>query len=181
MQNSETTTALHRVGDIRRRDFYSLVLLLFLLGNLSAQTKATAVFDKLRELSGDWEGTVAWTGQQTPGKISAHYSTVGNESAVVENLSNGMTSVYHLDGTDLRMTHFCAARNQPRLKATAFGPDNSNVHFSFVDITNLRSPGAGHVDAFDIKFLAPDHIALDFHFVAEGKEKNELLDLKRQR
>jgi len=147
---------------------------------LLAQNSATTAFDKLKALSGDWEGTVAWTGQE-PSKISARYHMTGSESAVVEDLSNGMTSVYHFDGGDLRMTHFCAAQNQPRLKATAFGPDNSSIKFSFVDITNLRSPGAGHVDGFEITFLAPDHIVLQFHFVADGKEKDEMLDLTRRR
>jgi hypothetical protein len=100
---------------------------------------------------------------------------------VVEDLSNGMTSVDHLDGTDLRMTHFCPAHNQPRLKATAFGSDNSGITFSFVDITNLSSPKAGHVEGLDIKFPAADHITLPFHFVSDGKARDELLDLKRKR
>lgn len=146
---------------------------------LLAQPSAIGAFDKLKALSGDWEGTVAWTGQESS-KISAHYHVTGNESAVVEDLSNGMTSVYHLDGGDLRMTHFCAAQNQPRLRATAFGPDNSSIKFSFVDITNLRSPGAGHVEHFEIRFLAANHIVLQFHFVADGKEKDEMLDLTRR-
>jgi hypothetical protein len=124
---------------------------------LLAQPSATSAFDKLKALSGDWEGTVAWTGKEST-KINAHYQVTGSESAVVEDLSNGMTSAYHLDGGDLRMTHFCAAQNQPRLRATAFGPDNSSIRFSFVDVTNLRSPVAGHVERFEIRFLAVNHI-----------------------
>jgi hypothetical protein len=31
---------------------------------LSAETKERLAFDKLRALNGDWQGTVAWTGQQ---------------------------------------------------------------------------------------------------------------------
>jgi hypothetical protein len=149
-------------------------------GRLSADTKQTTAFSKLRDLAGDWEGTVAWTGQQ-PSEISAHYYTTGNGSAVVEDLSNGMTSVYHFDGPDLRMTHYCAAQNQPRLKATAFAPDNSGITFSFVDITNLSSPTAGHVQGVDMKFLSADHITLQFHFLSDGKVRDELLDLKRKR
>lgn len=159
----------------------SLCVVLLWFGSTAislGQSNVSAAFDKLKALSGDWEGTVAWTGQ-TPGKIGAHYRTTGNESAVIEDLTNGMTSVYHLDGADLRMTHFCAAQNQPRLKATAFGANNSSVKFSFVDITNLRSEGAGHVDGVEVRFLAADHITIQFHFVAEGKEKDELLDLRR--
>jgi len=164
-----------------KKGMFCLVLICIgLCGLLLAQTKESTAFDKLRALTGDWEGTVAWSGQ-TPSAVTAHYYTTGNGSAVIENLSNNMTSVYHLDGTDLRMTHFCAAQNQPRLRATAFGSDSSGITFSFVDITNLPSPGAGHVQGLDIKFLTPDHMTLQFHFVADGKVRDELLDLKRKK
>lgn len=163
-----------------KRHLLLALLVCIMAGRLSsAETKGRAAFDKLVSLAGDWEGTVAWTGD-VPSRISAHYYTTGNGSAIIEDLSTGMTSVYHLDGDDLRMTHFCAAKNQPRLKATAFGPENSGITFSFVDITNLSSPAGGHVQRFEIKFLAPDHITLLFHFVSNGKEKDELVDLKRK-
>jgi hypothetical protein len=109
-------------------------------GSLSAQTNANAVFDKLRALSGDWEGTVAWTGQPAS-EIAAQYSVTGKRSAVVEQLSNEMTSVYYLDGTDLRMTHFCAAQNQPRLKANAYGRDKRAVTFPLLTSPTFARPG----------------------------------------
>ena len=165
---------------MKRGLFYVVLVWIGWCGPLLAQTKANAAFDKLRGLSGDWEGTVAWSGQP-PERVGAHYYPTGNGSAVVENLTNDMTSVYYLDGTDLRMTHFCAAQNQPRLKATAFGRNNGSITFSFVDITNLRSPSAGHVQGLDVEFLAPDHITLQFHFVADGKERDELVDLRRKK
>lgn len=106
-----------------------------------------------------------------PAKISAHYHITGNWSAVVETLSNGMTSVYYPDGADLKMTHFCAAQNQPRLKVTEFSPDLSKIAFSFVDITNLTSPSAGHVVGFEVRFLTSDHItsALSIHNRRQGQ------------
>jgi hypothetical protein len=157
----------------------ALIIVIGVVPSASAQGKEHPAFDKLLSLTGDWEGTVAWTGKPAS-KISAHYHATGNDSAMVEDLSNGMTSVYHLDGDDLRVTHFCAAKNQPRLKATAFGPDNSSITFTFVDITNLSSPHGGHVQGLDLRFLAPDHITLQFHFVSNGKEADELVDLKRK-
>jgi len=165
---------------MKRRLLYLVVICIGLSGLLSAETKEIAAFEKLVALTGDWEGTVAWSGQP-PKEIGAHYYTTGNGSAVVENLTNDMTSVYHLDGADLRMTHYCAAQNQPRLKATVFGPDNSGITFSFVDITNLSSPTAEHVNGLDVRFLAADHITLQFHFVSNGKEKDELVDLRRKK
>ena len=148
--------------------------------------RSNAAFAKLRSLAGDWEGTYNWLGgQDQHGKVIAEYYLTGNGSAVEENLTQdgvpSMTSVYHLDGTDLRMTHFCAAQNQPRLRATAYSPDGNQITFSFVDITNLSSPTAGHVDGLDLRFLAPDHINLRFHFIANGKSREELLDLSRKK
>ena len=152
--------------------------------SVTAETKADAAFTKLHALAGVWEGTYAWSGTE-PKKAVARYSLTGNGSAVTEDLFQEgvptMTSVYHLDGADLRLTHFCAAQNQPRLKATDFDSEGNKVTFSFVDITNLKSPSAGHVDGVELKFLTADHINLRFHFVADGKGKDELFDLIRKK
>jgi hypothetical protein len=158
-------------------------------GLLSAHTSestVTAAFEKLRALRGQWEGTYVWSGARAAsGTMGANYYITGNGSAVVENLTMGdepsMTSVYHLDGRDLRMTHFCAAQNQPRLKAADIDPDITQVTFSFVDITNLRAPSAGHVEGLEVRFLEPDHIALLFRFKGDGKESDELIDLRRKK
>jgi hypothetical protein len=152
-------------------------------GPLFAQANTSEAFGKLRGLAGNWEGTFAWTGDlNSTGKMEAHYYNTG-DAAVVENLiSDGvvsMTSVYHLDGADLRATHFCV-RNQPRLKATALSPDNNQITFSFVDVTNLRSATAGHVDGLEVQLLAPDHVTLRFHYRSGGKESFELVDLRRK-
>jgi len=154
-------------------------------GQSFAQTKETAAFDKLRGLAGNWEGTFVWSGgRDATGKMDAQYYTTGNGSAVVENLTQdgvpSMTSVYHLDGADLRLTHFCAAQNQPRLKATVIDPDKGEIMFSFVDITNLHSPTSGHVEGLEIRFMAPNHVTLRFHFKSGDKDSQEVVDLRRK-
>jgi hypothetical protein len=50
-----------------------------------------------------------------------------------------MVTVYHQDGQDLRMTHYCSAKNQPRMKASSVSPDGNVVSFEFVDATNLAT------------------------------------------
>ena len=166
-----------------------LVALLALTGLATAEINApadgSAAFEKLRSLTGEWEGTYAWTGRNASGKINAQYYTTGNGSALVENLTvdgiPSMTSVYHLDGSDLRVTHFCAAQNQPRLKASAIDLGSGQIMFSLVDITNLKSPDAGHVEGLDVRFLEHDHITLRFRFMGAGKESDELIDLRRKK
>jgi len=168
------------------RVFCWLLVGFTITGLALAQGKESAAFDKLRNLAGDWEGSFTWSGGRTDsGKMEAQYYATGNGSAVVENLiSNGnpvMTSVYHLDGSDLRMTHFCAAQNQPRLKATMIDLDRGQLTFDFVDITNLRSPTTGHVEGLEIRFLQPDRVNLHFRFKGNSKESNELIDLTRKK
>jgi hypothetical protein len=148
------------------------------------QTPAAAMLEKLRGLAGEWNGTVQWSGARTDtGTMNAKYSVISRGSAVVEDLGDGdppvMTSVYHLDGADLRMTHFCGATNQPRLKADRIDPERGEVDFAFVDVTNLASPEAGHVTGCQIRLLGPDRMVLTFVFEAGPKKSFERIDLRR--
>jgi hypothetical protein len=163
-----------------------LVALTMTAGVASAASANPAqdMLDRLRSLAGDWHGTVQWTGARTDsGVMDVAYYVTGNGSAVVENLlSDGvssMTSVYHLDGDDLRMTHYCAARNQPRLKAEKIDAEGGTAHFTFVDATNLKAPDAPHVDGFDLEIVDPSHLVLRFAFIARDQRSLETIRLER--
>jgi hypothetical protein len=143
-----------------------------------------AAFAQIRALAGEWEGSFEWTGGRSDtGTMNATYYSTGNGSAMVENLTVGgipaMTSVYHLDGADLRMTHYCGAKNQPRLKASKIDGARGILEFSFIDATNLSSPDAAHVYGLEMRFLAADRITLTFLFEGGGKRSKERIDLKR--
>jgi len=161
------------------------VICLSIMARLEAQENtAAAALEQLRGLAGQWEGSFEWTGARTAaGKMNATYSETGNGSAVVESLTvdgvPSMTSVYHLDGADLRMTHYCAAQNQPRLRARQIDIAKGILDFEFVDATNLRSPDAPHVYGLEMRLLSADHITLAFLFEGGGKRSKEFIDLKR--
>ncbi len=162
------------------------VLYVSAIGVSGAQNDTgAAAFERLSALVGDWSGSLEWSGARSgSGALKATYYATGNGSAIVENLIMGgvlptMTSVYHLDGADLRMTHYCAARNQPRLKANKIDNAQGIVDFSFVDATNLSSPDAPHVYGLEMRFLDADHIILTFLYEAGGKQSKERIDLKR--
>ena len=145
---------------------------------------AATAFEKLKLLAGDWEGTFEWTGARTgKGSMNAAYYLTGNGSALVENLimegAPFMTSVYHLDGADLRVTHFCGAQNQPRLKARRIDVDHGAIDFDFVDATNLRSPDAPHVHGLEIRLIDANHLTLTFLFQSGSVESREEINLKR--
>jgi len=117
--------------------------------------------------------------------MSARYFTTGNGSAVVETLTAEgipmMRTVYHPDGPDLRMTHYCAARNQPRLKASRIDLSAGAIDFAFVDATNLSAPDAPHVTGLEVRFADDDHVTLTFVFEGAGKLSRERISLQRTR
>ena len=152
---------------------------------LSAEeTESSKALSQIKALIGNWSGTFQWSGgRHDSGSMNATYYLTGNGSAVVENLMNDstpvMTSVYHLDGPDLRLTHFCGAQNQPRLKARHIDLGHGAIDFEFVDATNLRSPDAPHVHGLEIRLVDADHLILTFLFQSGSVESREEINLKR--
>jgi len=154
------------------RPVLSLLGVLLLTGAAPAdvpETPGIRMFDRLKTLAGEWEGTFEWSGGRTgSGNLRVSYSLTGGGSAVVENLVMGgvptMTTVYHLDGSDLRMTHYCAARNQPRLRAVRFDEAQGSAEFTLVDVTGVSPKNPGHVQAFFVRLLDADRLNLRFTF-----------------
>jgi hypothetical protein len=167
------------------------IILLIVVGSISFaplraadESTAAKALNQLKTLAGNWEGPFEWTGARTGnGTMKATYFTTGNGSAVVENLimedAPVMTSVYHLDGADLRMTHFCGAQNQPRLKAKQIDLAKGIIDFDFVDITNLRTPDGPHVHGLEMRLSDPNHLTITFLFQSGDKESRENIVLKR--
>src|SRR5206468_12485790 len=164
--------------------YLALGCLLLVHFSEAGESNAAKALEQLKSLAGDWEGTAEWTGARTGTyPMKAAYYTTGNGSALVENLISEnapvMTSVYHLDGNDLRLTHFCGAQNQPRLKAERIDLDHGAIDFEFVDATNLRAPDAPHVHGLEIRLIDPNHLTLTFLFQSGSLESREEINLKR--
>jgi hypothetical protein len=148
-----------------------------------SRSNASAALEKLRGLAGEWSGTYEWSGAQTGGgTLTVQYSLTARGSAVTETLIQGgeptMTSVYHLDGGDLRMTHYCGAQNQPRLKSSRIDPARGEIDFAFVDVTNLASPAAGPCTA---PIRCPtDHLTIVFDSSRERRRAPSVSRSRRQ-
>jgi hypothetical protein len=181
------------MNEIGRRGLAALAMAMVLaapcpppaLASEPARSGAERTLARIAALAGDWEGTYEWSGARTSkGELKATYSTTGNGSAVVESiLMDGitvMTSVYHLDGADLRMTHYCAARNQPRLKALSLAEAAGHVKFGFIDVTNVTSPDQGYVDAVELR-LGEEELGITFAFGGGAPRAVERIRLRRAR
>jgi hypothetical protein len=119
-------------------------------------------FTRLKRLEGSWD-------EAEYGRVVTYHLT-GKGSALIEEFVGDppMTSVYHLDGDDLRLTHYCNAGNQPRMVAALY--DSRNLRFDFVDVTNLSAPNAYHTRTLAIEFKDDNNVVLNFVGFKNGNE-----------
>ena len=82
-----------------------------------------------------------------------------------------MLTIVHLDGERLMLTHYCAAKNQPRLLATTISPDGKTFEFTFLDATNLPSRDKGHMDKAVYRFIDENHFTTKWTWYENGQEK----------
>ena len=102
-------------------------------------------FEALKALAGEWEGKARQDGAELKGTTRASFKVVSGGSVVMLVTDAGtpheMVTMFHRDDGALIATHYCAAMNQPRMRARA-GGDPSAIAFEFQDGTNLKAhPG----------------------------------------
>jgi hypothetical protein len=132
---------------------------------------AHAAFERFKSLQGKWEGT------STKGwKETINFKTIAAGSVVVEDSFDAhpdetMMTMYYLDGDRLMLTHYCVAKNQPRLLATSFMDEGKTITFTFVDGTNMPNRDRGHMDKVVIRFLDQNHVTNQWTWYQNGAEK----------
>jgi hypothetical protein len=127
-------------------------------------------FERMKALVGAWEGTAKMPKEGE--KVRVEYRLSSGGSAVVENLFPGtpheMISVYYDNQGQLTMTHYCALRNQPRMKLEK--ADAQNLYFMFADGSNMDPMKDAHMHSLTVSFVDKDHIIQKWTLFTEGKE-----------
>lgn len=118
-----------------------------------------AGLEKLKKLAGTWVAADK-DGKPTDQVVSVYKVTAAG-TAVQETSFPGeameMVSLYHLDGADLVMTHYCALGNQPKMKADPKSPKNQ-IKFLFAGGTNFDPAKDMHMHEGTLTFIDDDHI-----------------------
>ena len=130
-----------------------------------------AAFERLKSLAGTW--------QYVERDDVVRYYLTGNGSAVVEIFEN-MSSVYHMDGDALMVTHYCGANNQPRMKAVDYDSEKGRLKFDFLDVTNVAEPDEYYTREVEILFGDTDHIEVRFNGLEAGKSFPVAIPLMRK-
>lgn len=136
-------------------------------------TPAQRAYERFKALAGEWRGasTRGWTEKTS-------YRVIAGESCVMSTSFDAhpketMVTMFHLDGEHLMLTHYCVARNQPRLRATDIREDGETmtITFTFLDGTNLPARDAGHMDKAVFTFESPDRFKSRWTWYQDGKER----------
>src|SRR6476619_2378476 len=147
-----------------------LVVLLVLTGTVfagavspgtdgAAPAPATTPLDRFKGLAGDW--VAAEDGEMFhKGDLVARYALTAGGSAVVETVFPGspheMVTVYHADGPDIVLTHYCVEGNKPRMRARAAG--GSRFDFEFDGGANIDPRRDRHMHSATLELLGDDEI-----------------------
>ena len=129
--------------------------------NKASASVAAAQFKQLKTLAGEWRGTGTHGEDVTEAIISYRITAAG--SVVMETMAAGtefeMITMYHLNGEDLMLTHYC---------------------FTYLDGTNMASDNVQHMHSLTFDFLGEDEIKTVWSMHADGAEQSQAkFSLKR--
>jgi len=132
---------------------------------------AESAFEFLKSLNGTWQRTGGNHDYGTKSPMST-FRVSGAGSSVVETIfpndPSEMVSVYHMDGNDLLLTHYCALHNAPIMK---FQKTNKpgEIKFVFKGGTNFDPKVDMHVHEGYMKVANDKTIKATFVVFTEGK------------
>jgi hypothetical protein len=135
---------------------------------------AKTAFARLKTLAGTWNNIESTSKDHHEGDSKVIYRLTGAGSALVEtdfpDSNHEMVSVYHLDGDDLRMTHYCAVGNQPRLKLDRTNSTPDKLVFVFDGGTNLDPAKDLHIHGMTMTFEKDGKVTSAWEANAGGKK-----------
>lgn len=139
------------------------------VGPRAPSPDARAQFERIQSLAGEW---VAVEGGDAPVGALVRYEVTSAGTAVLETLFAGepheMRTMYFLDGGELVLVHYCAAGNQPRMRAEP-GTDTSTIRFDFDGGTNVDLDKGLHMHNATIRIVSPARLESEWTHWVDGK------------
>jgi hypothetical protein len=135
-----------------------------------AKSEARTSLERLKQLAGEWRGTVAEDGSP----MAVTYEVTSGGTAVLERLFPGtpheMLTLYHLDGDDLVLTHYCASGNQPRMRLVrSAGTDPLELAFDYAGGSNIDPATDAHMHSARMWIRGADRLESEWAMFGKGK------------
>jgi len=170
---------------MRRTIQIALVCLPFLAAagpGLAGEVEAHGVFDDLKSLAGTWrgepEGEGEAAGEEHMGEVVHEIRVSAAGTVVMETMGPGteheMINMYHLDGDDLMLTHYCAAGNQPIMRLDRQRSTPSKLVFDFAGGTNMDPAADHHIHSATITLIDGEHVESVWIPYSGGKQVGKM-------
>lgn len=109
--------------------------------NVTPQTNAQKAFEKLKTLSGSWQGTI----MGIPINFTIRAASSGTALLQEGTTTKGPTpdheiTMFYVEGDRLLATHYCDAGNRVNLEGK-MSADGKSVEFSFLDVAGSTKGG----------------------------------------
>jgi hypothetical protein len=137
----------------------------------AAGNGGTAAFEQMKALVGDWQ-----TDSAAAGRATLHIELTSGGTALLEKFSmvddgkpGEMTTLYYVDGDQLKLTHYCMAGNQPTMAGT-YDAATKTIKFDSVSISNLKTPDTGYMHHALYSFINNDRFQTKWTFRKDQKD-----------
>ncbi|MBL0871452.1 MAG: hypothetical protein IBJ18_12840 [Phycisphaerales bacterium] len=147
----------------------------------ATKEQKAALLDQVKALAGTWEG------RNDKGEVTSTHvfsvSSAGN--AVREVMFPGspheMTNMYHMNGSRLMMTHYCAVGNQPRMMSTSDSTPGKIV-MKFDSVTNNSVETDHCMGNMTLEIVSKDVIRQHWSGWEKGQPTEKMVfELKRKK
>jgi hypothetical protein len=147
------------------------------------KTANDVAFERLKKLVGDWQIADPKSDAEKSA-ITLSYRLTAAETVLVETEFPGtakeMMTMFHRDGDQLLLTHYCGCGNQPRMRARQGAAANELI-FDFAGGTNLSPAKGFHMHDGLLRFIDDNHIHSEWEYYLDGKPGGKhSFDLVRQ-
>lgn len=156
----------------------------------AGEIEAQAAFDQLKSLAGTWSGSMAGEGAEAEAEAEEAMTPVHEfrvsaaGTVVMETMGPGtdheMINMYHLDGDELQLTHYCAAGNQPTMRLDRENSTADSLAFAFTGGSNLDPAVDQHIHSARITWAEDDRLESVWTGWAGGEQAGVMtFDLER--
>lgn len=134
----------------------------------SAQSDAKKAFEKLKTLTGSWQGTVMGMSVNVTIRLASSGTAILHEATGDgKRPPNHEITMFYVEGDRLLATHFCDGGNRVRWEGK-MSPDGKRIELSFLDVAGGTRGGLAKDMVFTMIDADKHAIALNF-IMPDGK------------
>jgi hypothetical protein len=138
----------------------------------AAQSDAQKVFEKMKALTGSWQGTIMGMSVNTTIRVASSGTAILHEATTTGGRPpDHEITMFYLDGDRFLATHYCDGGNQARFEGK-MSPDGKTIEFTFLDVAGNTQGGV--VKRMMFTMIDANHHGVELTFMRPDGKPVEL-------